>query len=125
MLFCGFDKALMPTLRGKIDYDGLLKAYEQKEEKPEECAMYTGALLMGKLIKFLSLKAREQALYALQNKDASSRFFLGYNTMVQVANGWNVLQESKDLLVYQIIGTLRGLNQDQIGNLRHQSDVKS
>jgi hypothetical protein len=116
VLFCGFPKGLLPSLRQRVGDSSLIRRGQAEGTDARVCSVQVAILLIRKIIGHLSKQDRQELAQAFLQNDVSNPTYKGFKYMFQVVEQFHVPRPLASYLNTEIAGQLRGMSQKTIFN---------
>jgi hypothetical protein len=116
VLFCGFPKGLLPSLRQQVGDSSLVRRGQAEGTDARVCSVQVAILLIRKIIGHLSKQDRQELAQAFLQNDASNPTYKGFKYMFQVVEQFHIPRPLASYLNTEIAGQLRGMSQETIFN---------
>src|SRR5262245_44732588 len=114
VLFCGFPRDLLPSLRQRLDNSSLVRRGQAEGTDARACSIQAAVLVIRKIIGSLSKQERQELAEAFPRNDASNPNYKGFTYMFRVVELLNVSPALASYLDIELAGHLRGMSQEAI-----------
>jgi hypothetical protein len=125
VLFCGFPRSLLPSLKQRAGTSGLVRRGQAEGTNARACSVQVAVLLIRKLIGSLSQQERHDLAQAFLENDASNPTYKGFKYMFLVAERLDVSPALVSYLNTEVAGQLRGMSQEAIFNSWVEAQIGS
>ena len=122
LLFDGFPQGELSYAKRLVDYRELAEFLKERDETLEESAVLAAAALMSIAINLMPVTQRETTLDALQTHANENALATGIVRMLDAARSI-APQPHFEMLGYEIVGKLRGMDRAAILMWRARSDA--
>jgi hypothetical protein len=113
-LFGGFPGDLIPSLKGDVDLDDLMRSLRADGNTARESAVYAATALISALIAPLNDTERQAAIEALERHDDQNSVYRGFHYMLHVVEQLGVKPALLSRISYEMVGLLHGVSREAI-----------
>jgi len=110
VLFCGFPKGLLPSLRQRVGDSSLVRRGQAEGTDARVCSVQVAILLIRKIIGGLSKQDRQVLAQAFLQNDASNPTYKGFKYMFQIVEQFHIPRPLASYLNTEIAGHVAGSN---------------
>ncbi len=114
VMFTGFEPRLVEGLKKRVNLDVLMTESERAGTSPQACAIYAAAALLDRAVEQLGEQGRSAALEAFERKDETDKMYVGVIHLLATVERLDVEAPLKRMLIYGLIGRLKGGPREQI-----------
>jgi hypothetical protein len=113
-MFTGFEPHLVEVLKKRVNLDALVTESERTGTSAQACAIYAAAALLDRAVEQLGEQGRSAVLAAFERKDETDKMYVGVIRLLATVERFDVEASLKKMLIYGVIGRLKGGPREQI-----------
>jgi hypothetical protein len=123
VLFKDFEPRLFGALKKRVNLDVLVAESERTGTSAQACAIHAAAALLDRAVERLGEQGRSAVLEAFEQKNETNKMYVGLSRMLATVDRFDVEASVKRMLLYGLIGRLKGVSREQIHSWWTGSEV--
>ena len=114
VMFAGFEPHFVEVHRQRVNLDVLVTESERAGTSAQACAIYAAAALLDRAVEQLGEQGRSAVLEAFERKNETDKMYAGVVRLLAIVERFDVEAPLKRMLIYGVIGRLKGGPREQI-----------